>query len=144
MYFNFELSWIIIPLTLFLYYKYPVLRPYLLYFMVYAGLIGTLNTLMIKTRIVEANKTFGKYQFYTILLLNLSLLVALYSFGTDGYANLISFAIMIITLLAIYLTPYWPYFNTKNLFGITYILVYITLTITYMLLASWRLLSTGE
>lgn len=144
MYFNFEYSWILVPLTLYLYYYYPQTRPYLLYFMVYSALIGSLNTILLRSKIVDASKDFGVYQYYLTLLFNIILLGSLSTFPTDGYPNLISLGIMIFALIFIYLTPHWPYFNSKNFFSISYIIIYVILSIAYMLLASCKLLSTGE
>lgn len=136
-------SWILVPLTIYLYYYYPKLRPYLLYFMVYISLIGTLDTILVGNQIIDTYKVFGKYIYYFTLIFHLLLLSVLYTFKVDGYPNLISLALMLIVLVFTYITPYWPYFNTKNFFGISYIIIYIALSIAYMLLASWRLLRTG-
>lgn len=136
-------SWILVPLTIYLYYFYPNLRPYLLYFMVYISLIGTLDTILVKNKILNTYKITGKIIYYLTLIFHIILLGALYTFPKDGFPNLISFALMIFVLGFSYITPHWPYFNTRNFFGISYILVYIILSIAYMLLASWRLLRTG-
>jgi hypothetical protein len=146
MYNNFEYSWIIIPLCIYLYCYYPNLRPYLLYFMVYTAVIGTINTLLIRTKIINGttNNIFGKFQYYLYLIFHIILLGVLCTFNKDGYPNLISFGLMILTFGFIYITPHWPYFNTKNFFFITYIFVYLILSIVYMLLASCKLFKIGE
>ena len=149
MYLKYEYSWLLVPSVIFLYYKYPNLRPYLLYFMVYIALIGSLDTFFLKNEIIKANKykILGQIQYYLTLAFHLCLLFVFRDFYKYGYPNLISFGLMLLTLFIIYIIPYWPYFNFKIVFSTVYVLLYIILSIIYiliyMLLASWRLLKTG-
>ena len=150
MYLKYEYSWLLIPSIIYLYYKYPNLRPYLIYFMIFISISGSLDTAILKNKIIKANKykILGHIQYYLTLAIYLSLLFIIRDFYKDGYPNLISFGIMILTIIFIYITPHWPYFNFKFIFAAIYILLYIILSIIYtfiyILLASWRSLSTGS
>ena len=119
-----ELSWILVPLSIILYYKFVNLRPILMYHMVCIAIIGTIDSYL---RLKNINN--GKYTLMTAIFFHLILLIILIDFKKYGNPNTISFIILIIANLVIYLLPYWPYELKRNeimyLYNIIYFILYI-------------------
>tara|TARA_B100000161_G_C33431777_1_gene360514 strand:- start:315 stop:731 length:417 start_codon:yes stop_codon:yes gene_type:complete len=125
--FKYELSYLIIPLSIILYLKYPLLKPVLIYHMICIGIIGTINTLYI------IGKNGIAITFLSIIL-HLLLLFVLYDIKKFGKVNLFSLVILIFANLLIYYLPYWPYYLSKNTVIIIYNICYLSLLIYNKLL----------
>jgi len=106
-YFTYELSWILIPLSIYLYYKYSYAKPIIFNTMICISLIGILNTVRVK-------KLLNSYLYYLSLLFHLILLFILKDFMKYGYLNKFSVILMLLSILIIYYLPWWPYPKTNK------------------------------
>jgi len=131
-YFKFELSYILVPILGILYIYYPIVRPYLIYALIYIALIGTYNTILIKKEMLK--RKYGKYQYWLAIIFHLVLLLSLIEFKKFGYPNIGSLIIMIIGILILKYLPYWPYYLSREFMIISYIILYIILSIIYYLI----------
>jgi len=131
-YFKFELSYIIIPVFGILYIYNINTRPYLIYFLIYIGLIGTYNTILLKDKILKSK--IGKFQYWGSIIFHLILLISLCQFNKFGYPNLISFIIMVISILVLNYIPYWPYYLSRYEMIIFYLNLYIILSLIYFII----------
>lgn len=131
-YFKFELSYILIPVFGFLYIYNVNTRPYLLYFLIYVALVGTYNTILLKDKILKSK--IGKFQYWASIIFHLILLISLWQFNKFGYPNLISFIIMIISIIVLKYIPYWPYYLSRDEMIIFYIILYVILTFIYYII----------
>ncbi len=135
MYFNYELSWFLIPLLLFLYYKYENLRKYLNYSLIFISVIGMIDTGLSKKDIIKNQKyeIVGLIQFYLIILFHFFLIFSLVNYNNYSYPNLISFILFILSILIILYLPYWPYKLTRQDFIVLDILFYLTFIIYHLI-----------
>lgn len=135
MYFNFELSWILVPLGIFLYYKFNNLKIYLNYSLIFISIIGMIDTGLSKKDIVKGQKyqILGLIQFYLSILFHFFLIFSLVNYNDYSYPNLISFILFIFGILIILFLPYWPYKLTKQDFIILDILFYLTFIIYHLI-----------
>ena len=135
MYFNFELSWILVPLGIFLYYKFNNLKIYLNYSLIFISIIGMIDTGLSKKDIVKGQKyqILGLIQFYLTILFHFFLIFSLVNYNDYSYPNLISFILFIFGILIILFLPYWPYKLTKQDFIILDILFYLTFIIYHLI-----------
>ena len=131
-YFKFELSYILIPVLSIIYIFKPFTRPYLLYSLIYIALVGTYNTILLKDKILKSK--IGRFQYWGSIIFHLILLISLLQFNKFGYPNLISFIIMIISIIVLKFIPYWPYYLSREFMIISYINLYVVLSIIYYLI----------
>lgn len=103
--FRYELSYILVPLSILLYIYVPAMKPIFMYHMVCVAIIGTIDTLL-KDKNGIAMKIAS-------IILHLLLLFVLYDFNTYENNNLISIFLLIVVNLIIYFLPYWPYELSK-------------------------------
>lgn len=100
------LSWVLVPLSAYLYYKYLEIRPILFNTIISIAIIGTYKTIQ------EYNlfsKESDKWQYYASLLCHLILLVILKDFCKYGYINKYSLVLMMLGIIVIRFLPWWPY-----------------------------------
>ena len=112
------LSWVLIPLFAYLYYKYFEIRPILFNTIISIAIIGTYKT------IKEYNlfsKERDKWQYYASLICHLILLVILKDFCNYGYINKYSLVLMILGIFTINFLPWWPYPTSSKKEFIIYI-----------------------
>lgn len=117
--FRYELSYILVPLSILLYIYVPAMKPVLLYHMVCVAIIGTIDTLL-----KEKNGIAMKI---ASIILHLLLLFVLYDFNTYENNNLISIFLLIVANLIVYLLPYWPYELSKMDIVYLYNFIYFAL-----------------
>lgn len=134
-YFKYQLSSVLVPLLIILYLFFTKLRPYLMYSLIYVAIIGTIDTYLLKDKVINAGKKYGHIHYYLYLLFHLVLLLPLLEFKKYGYPNVTSFCLFVISILIISFLPYWPYYLSREVF--IYILVgtYIVFNFAYYLLA---------
>ena len=131
-YFKFELSYILVPVLGILYIYCPIVRPYFIYALIYIALIGTYNTILIRKEMLKTK--YGKYQYWLAIIFHLILLLSLLEFKKIGYPNIGSLIIMLIGILILNYLPYWPYYLSREFMIISYINLYIVLSIIYYLI----------
>ena len=117
--FRYELSYILVPLSVLLYIYVPAMKPVLLYHMVCVAIIGSIDTL-----VKEKNGIAMKI---ASIILHLLLLFVLYDFNTYENNNLISIFLLIVANLIVYLLPYWPYELSKMDIVYLYNFIYFVL-----------------
>ena len=120
--FEYELSYIVIPLSIILYLFIPETRPSLIYHMIIIGIIGTLDTLY----------KFGKYNGYIAtslsVLFHLCILFVLYDYNKYSY-NLYSLLLLVLANIIIIYLPYWPYKFNKSIILSMYNIIYLLLVL---------------
>ncbi len=121
-----------VPVLGILYIYCPIIRPYLIYALIYIALIGTYNTILVREEILKTK--YGKYQYWGTIIFHLILLLSLLEFKKFGYPNIGSFIIMLIGILILNYLPYWPYHLSRELMITSYIILYIILSIIYYLI----------
>ena len=117
--FRYELSYILVPLSVLLYIYVPAMKPVLLYHMVCVAIIGSIDTLL-----KEKNGIAMKI---ASIILHLLLLFVLYDFNTYENNNLISIFLLIVANVIVYLLPYWPYELSKMDIVYLYNFIYFVL-----------------
>jgi hypothetical protein len=117
--FRYELSYILVPLSILLYVYIPAMKPVLMYHMVCAAIIGTIDTLL-----KDKNGIVMKI---ASIILHLLLLLVLYDFNKYENNNLLSIALLIVANLIIIFLPYWPYELSKMDIVYLYNFIYIAL-----------------
>jgi hypothetical protein len=131
-YFKFELSYILVPLLGYIYINNKKSRSILLYGLVYIAIIGAINTIFLRDKIVKTK--YGQYQYYATIIFHLVLLLTLLDFNKYGYPNLMSFLVMVIGIIILKILPYWPYYLSRDIMIYGYILCYVILSIIYYLI----------
>ena len=120
LYFQYELSYILVPLIGMLYYFVDATRPVFIYHMIIIGIVGTIDTLY----------KIGTYNGYitTILsiIFHLALLMVFFDFDKYGL-NIYSLLLLILANVVIIYLPYWPYKIRKNTIIIMYNVLYVLL-----------------
>lgn len=135
-YFSYELSWILIPLFVYLYLFINKSKSILLYSLNVIAIIGIWDTILKKKYVINLN--FGYLQFYTALFCHAVLFLSLFDFMKYGYPNLKSYLLLIIGSIIIYYLPWWPYMLTKKTTIFLAITIYIILTILYLLIKTFK------
>ena len=122
------LSWVLIPLGIFLYYKFNYIKPIMFNSLIIIAIIGTFKSIEERNTTV---KNFAKnkpaWQYYTSMLFHLSLLIVLKDFCKYGYFNTGSLALMLFSILILYFLPWWPYPTSTKTEFITYVIIINTL-----------------
>ena len=131
-YFNYELSYILVPILVILYIYCPIIRSCMIYALIYIGLIGIYNTILVREKILKTK--YGRYQYWGIIIFHLILLLSVFEFMKVGYPNIGSLIIMFIGILIIYYLPYWPYYLSREFMINFYIILYVILSIIYYLI----------
>lgn len=116
--FRYELSYILVPLSILLYIYVPAMKPVLMYHMVCVSIIGTIDTLL---------KDNGIAMKIASIILHLLLLFVLYDFNIYENNNLLSITLLIIANLIVIFLPYWPYELSKMDIVYLYNFIYIAL-----------------
>lgn len=129
LYFQYELSYILVPLSIILYYYILPSRPILIYHIVIIGIIGTIDTLY----------KMGKYNGYITttlsIIFHLVLLLVLYDFNKYGF-NIYSLLLLVLANIVIIYLPYWPYKLNKNIIMTMYNVFYLLLLTINFLISS--------
>ena len=130
LYFKAELSWIIVPLFIFLYYYYEKSRSILFYPGLLVSIVGIWNTILVKNLILKYK--FGLLQFIFTLLFHLVLLYPIIQYQKYSYPNLFSFLLILLGILILKYLPWWPYIRlTKKFMIYLIIFFYILLNILF-------------
>lgn len=136
--FTTSLSWLIIPLIIFIYYNYPKYRSIFFNTFIVVAIFGTYKSIQERydNKVKHPIQFRPTWQFFLSILLHLSLLVVLKDFYKYGYFNIYSLFIMIVQIFVIYLLPWWPYPTSTRKELISYI-IYINL----ILYTIWELIN---
>jgi hypothetical protein len=126
---NYQLSYVLIPLSVILYVYFPIFRSYLLFHMVCVGIIGTIDSIL-----NYLSKNLGIIFAITSVIIHLALLLVLINFKKYGKINSISVLLLIIANLTIFFLPFWPYNITKEHMIILYNFIYFCLYIASLLI----------
>ena len=122
--FQYQLSYLIVPLAIILYLFVESYRSYLLYHMVCCGLIGTLDTI----NYYRLGNTGIVFTISSIICHSLLLLV-LMQFKKYGKINPISLFLLFIVNVTIFYLPFWPYSFSRKVVLFSYNLIYAILSI---------------
>ena len=141
-FFRFELSWILVPLLGYLYLFVKESRPILLYGLNTIGIIGIWDTILVKKSII--NSKFGYYQFWATILFHAVFFLTLLDFMKYGYPNIFSYLLLLVGCIVLYNLPWWPYKLTREKMIISAILIYIILTVVYLLINKYKDLIKGN
>jgi len=118
--FQYELSYILIPLCVFIYYYFTISRPILIYHIAIIGFIGTIDTLY----------KMGKYNGYLSTALSVMIHGALLIVLCDLYKydfNVYSLLLLAVANIIIIYLPYWPYKFDKCTIQTMYNICYLSL-----------------
>ena len=122
--FQYQLSYLIVPLAIILYLFVESYRSYLLYHMVCCGLIGTLDTINYY-RLGNTGIVFT----ISSIICHLLLLLVLMQFKKYGKINPISLFLLFIVNVTIFYLPFWPYSFSRKVVLFFYDLIYGILSI---------------
>ena len=122
--FQYQLSYLIVPLAVILYLFVESYRSYLLYHMVCCGLIGTLDTINYY-RLGNTGVVFT----ISSVICHLLLLLVLMQFKKYGKINPISLFLLFIANVTMLYLPFWPYSFSRKVVLILYDLIYGILSI---------------
>ncbi len=125
--FQYELSYVLVPLAIILFIYFPFLKPILIYHMVCVGIIGTIDTYL------STNKN-GIIIYIGSFIFHLSLLLSLFYFKKYGYLNIYSVLLLIIANFIIYKLNYWPYKLTRKQIFYLYNFIYLILLISFYII----------
>jgi hypothetical protein len=126
---EYQLSYILIPLVVFLYIYVIKSRNFILYHAICIGIIGTINCYY---KYIE--NTIGIVTSIVSAIIHLSLLLLLVDFKKNGKINMISLILLLIANLTILLLPYWPYSIKRETVLLLYNGIYIFLYFIYVFL----------
>ena len=122
--FQYQLSYLIVPLAIILYLFVESYRSYLLYHMVCCGLIGTVDTINYY-RLGNTGVVFT----ISSVICHLLLLLVLMQFKKYGKINPISLFLLFIANVTMLYLPFWPYSFSRKVVLILYDLIYGILSI---------------
>ena len=122
--FQYQLSYLIVPLAIILYLFVESYRSYLLYHMVCCGLIGTVDTINYY-RLGNTGVVFT----ISSVICHLLLLLVLMQFKKYGKINPISLFLLFIVNVTIFYLPFWPYSFSRKVVLFSYNLIYAILSI---------------
>ena len=135
-FFRLELSWVLVPLLGYLYLFVNESRSILLYALNAIGIIGIWDTILVKKSII--NSKFGYYQFWGTILFHGIFFLTLLEFMKYGYPNLFSYLLLLVGCIVLYFLPWWPYTLTRETMIISGILIYLVLTIVYLVIKNFQ------
>jgi len=120
--FNYELSYILIPLIYYVYLYLPNTLHFFLYHIVCIGIIGIIDCLY------KYNENIlGIGVVILSVLLHSVLFIVLIHFKKYGKINTISLLLLLLADITILILPYWPYSITRETTFILYNFIYILL-----------------
>lgn len=120
--FKFELSYILIPAIIILYFYYPISRPIIFYHLSCIGIIGLYDSIL-----NYKEKNNGKVITILIILIHALPCLSLIRIKQDGYINLYSLILLLIANLIIKKLFYWPYLIERYTMLYFYNFIYFTL-----------------
>jgi hypothetical protein len=122
--FKYQLSYLLVPLSVILYIYIESFRTYLFYHMICCGLIGAIDTINYY-RLGNTGIVFT----ITSIICHLCLLFILYNFKKYGKINVVSLLLLFIANLIIIYLPFWPYSLDRKTILLLYNLIYFVLYI---------------
>jgi len=121
---NYQLSYVLIPVSVILYLYNPLFKRYLLFNIVCIGIVGAIDSIF---NYLSGN--LGIVFTFISILIHLSLLLVLVNFKKYGKINTISVLLLIIANLTLIFLPFWPYILTRENMLIIYNFTYFILCI---------------
>ena len=103
------LSWVILPLFVYLYYKYIELRAILFNTLISIAIIGSYKTIQEYYLFSKEREKWQFWQYFASLITHLILLVILKDFCKYGHINKYSLILMMLGIFIIKFLPWWPY-----------------------------------
>ena len=122
--FQYQLSYLIVPLAIILYLFVESYSSYLWYHMGCCGLIGTVDTINYY-RLGNTGVVFT----ISSVICHLLLLLVLMQFKKYGKINPISLFLLFIVNVTIFYLPFWPYSFSRKVVLFSYNLIYAILSI---------------
>ena len=119
--FQYELSYILVPLSVFLYYYVAISRPILIYHIAIIGFIGAIDTLY---------KIGNDGYLVTIfsVIIHGALLIVLFDLYKYEF-NLYSLLLLAVANIIIMHLPYWPYkldkYTVQTMYNACYLLLFL-------------------
>lgn len=128
-----ELSWIIVPLFVFLYLYFKKSRSIIFYPLLLVSIIGIWHLILVKNQILTYK--LGLIQFILMILFHLILLFPIYQYQKYSYPNFYSFLLIILGIFILKYLPWWPYpgFSRNYMISLT-IILYVILNIIFFFL----------
>ncbi len=122
--FNYELSYILVYLSIILYYKYPQYRSNILYHMICIAIIGNIEIYKRGSANSPIMQIIGVIT-HSILFIAFNDIIK-----TNGINN-ISILLLLLANFIIYNLPYWPYLTSRDNIMILYNSIFITLGLLF-------------
>lgn len=122
--FRYQLSWILVPLAVYLYIYANSIRPIILYHIIIIAIIGSIDTLY-------SIKTNGFFVNLFSMIFHLSLLFVFPQFNQYGYFNIGSFLLLILANIILFSLPIWPYSMTRYTIFLLYNGIYLALLLAF-------------
>tara|TARA_B100000886_G_scaffold259406_1_gene184303 strand:+ start:506 stop:928 length:423 start_codon:yes stop_codon:yes gene_type:complete len=120
---NYELSYILVPLTAILYIFNKYCKFIFMYHMIAIGIIGSIDI------IIKFGKINSKLIDTLSLLCHILLLLVLFDFKKFGMQNNISKLLLVLANVIILFLPYWPYIIRREIMLLIYNFIYLALFI---------------
>ena len=132
-YFKGGISWILIPLFIYLYIFVDKSRNILFYPCLLVAILGIWNLLLVKKDILKYK--YGLIQFIFVFIFHFLLLLPIIQYKKYSNINLYSLLLILLGMLILKFLPWWPYDGFKRNEMIFYILiVYLFLNIIFYIL----------
>ena len=120
--FQYELSYILVPLAVVLYYYFPLLRPILIYHVAIIGFIGVIDTLC------KMDDYNGIIITIFSIIFHVALLLVLLDYNKHAFSIYSLVLLLLANIIIVYL-PYWPYELSRNTVSIMYNFLFFVLFI---------------
>lgn len=132
-YFKAEISWILVPLFIYLYIFVEKSRSILFYPCLLVVILGIWNLFLVKKKILKYK--YGLLQFIFIFISHFILILPIFQYKKYSYPNLYSLFLILFGVLILKFLPWWPYEGFKRNQMILYILIiYLILNILFYML----------
>ena len=129
-YFKGGISWILVPLFIFLYIYFKKSRNILFYPSLLVAIFGIWNLFLTRKNILKYR--YGLFQFILIFLFHFVLLLPLLEFKKYSHTNVYSFALILFGIIILKFLPWWPYEGfTRNNMILLIIIMTIVLNIFF-------------
>lgn len=119
-----QLSWILIPISLFIIYNKKYIK-YFNYIFIYIALIGILDNHF------QYKNHKSLFVYYSVIIFHVLLLYPLINIKKYMKPNIINYILSILAIIIIIYLPYWPYVLSKIIFIFLLIIINILCSLLY-------------
>jgi len=128
-----EISWIVIPIFIYLYIFVKKSRSILFYPSLLVCILGIWNLILVKKDIFRYK--YGLIQFIFVFIFHFILLLPIIQYKKYSNPNLYSLLLILLGILILKFLPWWPYDGFKRNQMILYILIlYLFLNLIFYIL----------